>query len=827
MNYTAAAKKAVDHAKRISKRLKHNYIGTEHLLLGLLHTEDSLAAKVFFHEGINEENVIKLIEELVAPEKSVSVMDRGGLTPKARKILSDAEEEARLSRLDEVGTEHIALAILKTPDCAATRLLATLEISLQKLYQEIVASMGESGAAYQEESMKKNRVRVRGDRASVLEQYSRNISALAHEGKLDPIIGRKDEIQRVIEILSRRGKNNPCLIGEPGVGKTAIVEGLAEYIETGMVPDTVAGKRIMTLDLSGMVAGTKYRGEFEERIKNVINEAIEDKSIILFIDEVHTMIGAGGAEGAMDAANILKPAMARGDIQIIGATTVSEYHKYIEKDAALERRFQQVMVEEPTVSETKEILSGIKEQYEKHHGITISDEAISACAELSARYISDRFLPDKAIDLMDEASARLVLSNAKTPEKIYELEKNAEDLLTSFEKALMEGNFDDAYEIRVRRQSLMEEVKKLKSSFERSKKRKKMLLLEDDIAEVVSRWTKIPVTRLNESEAHRLSALENTLHKRIIGQEEAVSAVARAVRRGRVGLKEPKRPIGSFLFLGPTGVGKTEVSKALAEAVFGDENKMIRVDMTEYMEKQSVAKMIGSPPGYVGYDEGGQLAEKVRRNPYSVILFDEIEKAHPDVFNVLLQVLDDGHITDSQGRKVDFKNTIIIMTSNAGAKEIMEPKHLGFSAEDTEKSDYEFMKGRVMEEIKHEFKPEFLNRIDETIVFRALNRDDLVKISGLLLSELSKRLMDEMSIDLHIKPSVQRYIVEKAYDPKFGARPLRRRIQTDIEDMLSDAILKGDVKGNASVICTVKDDKIIFETPKTKDARKPRGGKKK
>ena len=827
MNYTPAAKKAVDYAKRISKRLKHNYIGTEHLLLGLLHIEDSLAAKVFLHEGINEENVIKLIEELVAPEKSVAVMDRGGLTPKAQRILSEAEEEARLSRLDETGTEHIALAMLKTPDCAATRLLATLEVSLQKLYQEIVASMGESGAAYQEESMKKNRMRMRPDRASVLEQYSRNISALAHEGKLDPIIGRKDEIQRVIEILSRRGKNNPCLIGEPGVGKTAIVEGLAEYIETGMVPDTVAGKRIMTLDLSGMVAGTKYRGEFEERIKNVINEAIEDKSIILFIDEVHTMIGAGGAEGAMDAANILKPAMARGDIQIIGATTVTEYHKYIEKDAALERRFQQVMVEEPTVSETKEILSGIKSQYEKHHGITISDEAVAACAELSARYISDRFLPDKAIDLMDEASARLVLSTAKTPEKIYEYEKSAEDLLSSFEQALMEGNFDDAYEIRVRRQNLLEEAKKLKSSYERSKKRKKMVLDEDDIAEVVSRWTKIPVTRLNESESHRLSSLEKTLHKRIIGQEEAVSAVARAVRRGRVGLKEPKRPIGSFLFLGPTGVGKTEVSKALAEAVFGDENKMIRVDMTEYMEKQSVAKMIGSPPGYVGYDEGGQLAEKVRRNPYSVILFDEIEKAHPDVFNVLLQVLDDGHITDSQGRKVDFKNTIIIMTSNAGAKEIMEPKHLGFSAEDTEKSDYEFMKGRVMEEIKHEFKPEFLNRIDETIVFRALNRNDLLKISGLLLSELSKRLTEEMSIDIHMKPAVEKYIVEKAYDPKFGARPLRRRIQTDIEDPLSDAILKGEVKGNTKVICTVKDDKIIFETSKTKNERRTRGGKKK
>ena len=827
MNYTPAAKKAIDHAKRVSKRLKHNYIGTEHLLLGLLHIEDSLAAKVFLHEGINEENVIKLIEELIAPDGSVSVMERGGFTPKAERVLSDAEEEAVLSRLDEIGTEHIALALLKTPDCAATRLLASLEVSLQKIYQEIVASMGESGAAYQEEVMKRSRMRGRPDRASVLEQYSRNISALAHEGKLDPIIGRKDEIQRVIEILSRRGKNNPCLIGEPGVGKTAIVEGLAEYIETGMVPDTVAGKRIMALDLSGMVAGTKYRGEFEERIKNVINEAIEDKSIILFIDEVHTMIGAGGAEGAMDAANILKPAMARGDIQIIGATTVTEYHKYIEKDAALERRFQQVMVEEPTVSETKEILSGIRGQYEKHHGITISDEALSSCAELSARYISDRFLPDKAIDLMDEASARLVLSSAKTPEKIYEYEKNAEDLLVSFEKALMEERFDEASEIRIRRNRLLEDVKKLKGSFERSKKRKKMILTEEDIAEVVSRWTKIPVTRLNESESHRLSSLEKTLHKRIIGQEEAVSAVARAVRRGRVGLKEPKRPIGSFLFLGPTGVGKTEVSKALAEAVFGDENKMIRVDMTEYMEKQSVAKMIGSPPGYVGYDEGGQLAEKVRRNPYSVILFDEIEKAHPDVFNVLLQVLDDGHITDSQGRKVDFKNTIIIMTSNAGAKEIMEPKHLGFSAEDTEKSDYEYMKGRVMEEIKHEFKPEFLNRIDETIVFRALNKNDLVKISGLLLTGLSKRLMEEMSIDIHIKPSVQRYIVEKAYDPKFGARPLRRRIQTDLEDQLSDAILKGEIKGNSNITCNVADDKIVFETPKTKNGRKTRGGKKK
>ncbi len=819
MNYTVQAKKAVDGAKRISKRLKHNYTGTEHLLLGLLRVKDSLAAKVFAREGVTEENVLKLIDELVAPESNVALMERNGLTPKAQQLLKNAEDEAALSHLDSVGTEHIALAMLKMPDCAATRLLTSMNVNLQKLYGAILTSMGKSGGTYQEESARKARTQGRPDRPSIVDQYSRDLSKLCREGKLDPVIGRKQEIQRVIEILSRRGKNNPCLIGEPGVGKTAIVEGLAQYIETGLVPDSIRSKRIISMDMSGMVAGTKYRGEFEERIKNFMNEVISAGNIILFIDEVHTIIGAGGAEGSLDAANILKPAMARGELQIIGATTISEYHKYIEKDAALERRFQPVMVEEPTVEETKAILAGIKGQYEKHHGITITEAATDACAELSARYITDRFLPDKAIDLMDEAAAKLRLKNARTPEKIYNLEAEAHNAEADFEKALSEERFADAAQIRKNREKNLAEIERLKKSYDRSKNRKTVSLTPEDVAEVVSVWTRIPVTKLNESEAHRLTELEKTLHKRIIGQEEAVSAVARAVRRGRVGLKAPNRPIGSFLFLGPTGVGKTEVSKALAEAVFGDENKMIRVDMTEYMEKQSVAKMIGSPPGYVGYEEGGQLAEKVRKNPYSVILFDEIEKAHPDVFNVLLQVLDDGRITDSQGRKVDFKNTIIIMTSNAGAQEIMEPKHLGFSAEDTEKSDYEFMKSRVMDEIKHDFKPEFLNRIDETIVFRALNKDDLTKIAGLLLKELSNRLKSSMNLTLTFRPTVKKYIVEKAYDPKFGARPLRRKIQTDIEDPLSDELLSGKVESGGEVVITVKGGRIAFEPVAAKKSR--------
>ncbi len=809
MEYTKQLKKAIDYSKRVSKKFGHHYIGTEHLLLGLLRQKDTLTFDLLSGVNVTEEQIIQLIFEYIAEENGVKVLDRDGFTPKMEALLEFAEEEAKACKSKKIGTEHVLIAILRTPECAATRLLASMDIDLQKLFTQVLSAMGEEGQNYRESAATAGR--ARGQRTSMLEQYSRNLSLLASEGKLDPIVGREDEILRVIQVLSRRGKNNPCLIGEPGVGKTAIVEGLAQRIESGAVPDSVRGKRILTLDLSGMVAGTKYRGEFEERIKNILRDITAYGDIILFVDEIHSLIGAGGAEGSIDAANMLKPAMARGEIQVIGATTLEEYRKHIEKDAALERRFQPIVVEEPSVEETKKILMGIKSVYEDHHNITISEEAVDACATLAERYISDRFLPDKAIDLMDESAAKLRLNAIKNPTDLYEKENRIGEYGPLIDDAITAGDLKEATRLRKERQKLIAEVEKEKTKYIRRKNQKKLTLTHDDIADVVSSWTKIPVSKLTESESKRLTKLENTLHKRVIGQDEAVLAVSRAVRRGRVGLKEPGRPIGSFLFLGPTGVGKTEVSKALAEAVFGSEESMIRVDMTEYMEKHSVSKMIGSPPGYVGYDEGGQLSEKVRRNPYSVILFDEIEKAHPDVFNILLQVLDEGHITDSQGRKVDFKNTIIIMTSNAGAKEIMEPKKLGFSREENEKQDYEAMKTRVMDELKHLFKPEFLNRIDETIVFRVLNKKDMEKIVTIMTNSLVKRCKEQMNFDLDLRPSVKKYIVEKAYDPKFGARPLRRKIQTDIEDVLAEEILSGKYKNKETVIVSVKNDKIVFE----------------
>ena len=828
MNYTNDLKKALEQAKRISKRLKHNYIGTEHLLLGLLKVRNSVAAKVLENEGVDEAHVMKLVADLIAPVGGVSLLDRDGETPKYRQALEQAEKEAGFSRSTEAGTEHLLLALLRLSDCAASRLLTSMDVNLQKLYTEIVTAMGKQGEYYREEMMQRNRKGNRGNASETpfLNQYSRDLTALAAEGRLDPIVGREDEIQRVIQILSRRGKNNPCLIGEPGVGKTAIVEGLSQRIQTGVVPDSVKGKKVLTLDLSGMVAGSKYRGEFEERIKNVIAEVTAAGNVLLFIDEIHTLIGAGGAEGAIDAANILKPAMARGDIQIIGATTVNEYRKYIEKDAALERRFQPVLVEEPTIAETKSILQGIKAQYEEHHRVTISDAAVDACVELSERYIADRFLPDKAIDLMDEAAARLRLMSVKAPEEIYRLENEFHGLDEQLENAIRNQDLAEASRVKKQRETLASDIQKMRKKYERAKARKHLVLSEEDVADVVSLWTKIPVSKLNESESTKLRNLEKTLHKRVIGQEEAVNAVSKAVRRGRVGLKEPGRPIGSFLFLGPTGVGKTEISKALAEAVFGNEESMIRVDMTEYMEKHSVSKMIGSPPGYVGYEEGGQLSEKVRRNPYSVILFDEIEKAHADVFNVLLQVLDDGHITDAQGRKVDFKNTIIIMTSNAGAREIMEPKKLGFAPEENEKADHERMRSRVMEELQHIFKPEFLNRIDETIVFRALNKDDMKQIVSIMTKSLVDRCESQMNIHLKLRDSVKKYIVDKAYDPKFGARPLRRKIQTDLEDVLSEEILSHHIASGDTVTATVKNDHIVFEVDKPKAPAKKATAKK-
>lgn len=793
--YTKQAQKVIELTTKAARSMHHNYIGTEHLLLGLLKEGSGVAACVLMDAGVEEPRLVELIEDLIAPSSDVAVLDRKGYSPRIQHIIETADQEAERFDNENIGTEHLLIALLKEADCAGVRLLNTLGVNIQKIYIETLVAMGEDVNRYKEEiaaskSGKKKAVEV----TPTLDQYSRDLTAMAAYGEIDPVIGREAEIARVIQILSRRTKNNPCLIGEPGVGKTAIAEGLAQRIASGLVPDTVRGKRVVTLDLSGMVAGSKYRGEFEERIKKVIREVTEAGNVLLFIDELHTIIGAGGAEGAIDASNILKPSLARGEIQLIGATTLEEYRKYIEKDAALERRFQPVTVEEPTEEQAIEILKGLRERYEKHHHVQITDAGIEAAVKLSIRYIADRYLPDKAIDLMDEASSKVRLGGFKMPEKISELERKAAQLEDDMETALMEQRFEDAGAIRKEKEAVRKKYEKQVEKYHRDADKKKLVVGENEIAEIVSDWTKIPVKRLAEGEAARLNRLEKTLHKRVVGQEEAVSAVARAVRRGRVGLKDPHRPIGSFLFLGPTGVGKTEITKALAEAVFGDEQAMIRVDMSEYMEKHSVSKMIGSPPGYVGYEEGGQLSEKVRRKPYSVILLDEIEKAHPDVFNVLLQVLDDGQITDAQGRRVDFKNTIIIMTSNAGAQSIIAPKKLGFAAGEDEKKNYEYMKNGVMEEVQRIFKPEFLNRIDETIVFRALNKEDMKKIVTILSKSLIDRCEKQMGIHLTITGSVKGYIAEKAYNPKYGARPLRRMIQTQIEDMLAEEILSGKIK---------------------------------
>ena len=811
--YTAKAKKAVDFAAKMSKSMKHNYIGTEHLLLGLLKEETGVAAQVLQENGVGLEKVMELIEELIAPEQPILTMEAKEYSPRAERVLAASAREAARFHSEKIGTEHILIAMIKETDCVASRLLNTLAVNTQKMYVDTLIAMGEDASLYKEDFQNGKPIRKReGEDTPVLDQYSRDLTRLAKDGELDPVVGRTEEVDRVIQILSRRTKNNPCLIGEPGVGKTAIVEGIAQRIVTDMVPDTVLHKRLVSLDLSGIVAGSKYRGEFEERIKKVIQEVKRAGNILLFIDELHTIIGAGGAEGALDASNILKPALARGEIQIIGATTIEEYRKHVEKDAALERRFQPVTVEEPSEEAAVEILKGLRHQYEKHHQVTITDEAVEAAVRLSARYINDRFLPDKAIDLMDEAAAKVRLKIGTHPEEVVALRLQIEEKEEQMLDALQEGELEAARNYKEEKQAVEEQLEKLYAKAKREAKRKKPVVGEEEIADVVAGWTKIPVKRLAEGEAARLRKLEATLHKRVIGQEDAVTAVAKAVRRGRVGLKDPKRPIGSFLFLGPTGVGKTEISKALAEAVFGDEQSMIRVDMSEYMEKHSVSKMIGSPPGYVGHEDGGQLSEKVRRHPYSVILFDEIEKAHPDVFNILLQVLDDGHITDAQGRKVDFKNTIIIMTSNAGAQTIVEPKKLGFATTEDEKQNYEQMKGKVMEEVRRIFKPEFLNRIDETIVFRSLNKEDMKQIVSLMTKELAKRCKEQMGITLTVRDSAKNYIVEKAYEPKYGARPLRRKIQNEIEDKLAEEILDGRIRQNSEVIVTTKKNKIVFET---------------
>ena len=704
--------------------------------------------------------------------------------------------------------------MLKDSECVATKLLATMGCNIQKIYVDVMMAVGDANnyGAYKDEISNKNKKK---SPTATLDQYSRDLTKLATEGKLDPVIGREHEIQRVIQISSRRTKNNPCLVGEPGVGKTAIVEGLALQIAEGNVPDTIKNKRVVTLDLSGMVAGSKYRGEFEERIKKIINEVRNAGNVILFIDELHTIIGAGGAEGAIDASNILKPSLARGEVQIIGATTINEYRKYIEKDAALERRFQPVNVEEPSEDEAIEILKGLRKAYETHHNVTITDEALTAAVKLSERYINDRFLPDKAIDLIDEAASKTRLGVYVKPEKISEIEHIIEELDKDKEQAVVNEEFERAGELKARRVELAGELDCLNTQWQKEKDSRNLVVGEEEIADVVSDWTKIPVHKIAAGESEQLMNLEKTLHERVVGQEEAVNAVAKAIRRGRVGLKDPKRPTGSFLFLGPTGVGKTELSKALADAMFGSEANLIRVDMTEYMEKHSVSKMIGSPPGYVGYEEGGQLSEKVRRNPYSVILFDEIEKAHPDVFNILLQVLDDGIITDSTGRKIDFKNTVIIMTSNAGAENIVAPKNLGFNTSTDPDRDYKTMKSKVMEEVKRLFKPEFLNRIDETIVFHMLTRSDIAQIVDIMVNSINKRIGEQMNLHIELDDSAKALIVDKGYDEKYGARPLKRALQTLVEDELAEQILEGRIKNGDNVHITCADDgdkKLIFST---------------
>ena len=812
--FTRQAEAALKLAKTTAKSCEHSYIGTEHLLTGLLKEPEGTAGKILAEFGVDQEKLMELIGQLVAPPQGETALKEPKdpqYSPRSRKILEQALEDAE-SMECTAGTEHILLALLKETDCVGTRLLFTMGVNIQKLFAAVLTAMGFDNDTIAEEfQYARNVGNKRTTSTPTLDQYSRDLTELAAEGKLDPVVGRDKEISRLIQILSRRTKNNPCLVGEPGVGKTAIAEGLAQRIVMGMVPDTVKDKRLVVLDLSGMVAGSKYRGEFEERIKNVVQEVREHQGILLFIDELHTIIGAGGAEGALDASNILKPSLSRGEIQLIGATTLEEYRKYIEKDAALERRFQPVTVEEPSAEETMEILRGLRPYYEKHHGVEITDEALDAAVKMSQRYINDRFLPDKAIDIIDEAASRIQLAGYQSaPEmEAYELELSA--LRDEKEEAVKSADLSRAKAVQARQLEVEEEMEKLRAKTERRNKRKKLVVDEAAVAATISDWTKIPLQRLTEGESKRLARLEKELHKRVIGQEEAVKAVAQAVKRGRVGLKDPNRPIGSFLFLGPTGVGKTELSKALAEAVFGSEQAMIRVDMSEYMEKHSVSKLIGSPPGYVGYEEGGQLSEKVRRNPYSVLLFDEIEKAHPDVFNILLQVLDDGHITDAQGRKIDFKQTIIIMTSNAGAQAIMEPKRLGFMSGNDEKKDYERMKGGVMEEVRRIFKPEFLNRIDEIIVFHVLNKEHIKKIVTLLMKTLEKRCAEQMDIHLSVTGAVKEFIAEKGSDNKYGARPLRRAIQSRIEDTLANEILEGKIKRGDQVQVKLHKNEICFE----------------
>ena len=805
--YSRETEIVIKEAKRVARKLGQNFVGSEHLIVALASVSDTTAYSILNENGLDIAKIIDALKYTLEP-CGVVTGERDKYTQSARRILEDSQNEAVRLNSKEVGTEHLLLALLKVQDCVAVRLMNAENINIQKVYTDILITCGCDANTAKKEyaALKKSKNKVR-TATPTLDQYSRDLTREAKLGNLDPVVGRFREIERVLQILNRRMKNNPCMVGEPGVGKTAVVEGIAYMIAHDDVPDTIRGKRLLSLDMSGMIAGSKYRGEFEDRIKRVIQEVKADGNVILFVDELHTLIGAGGAEGAIDASNILKPSLSRGEIQMIGATTRNEYRKYIEKDAALERRFQPVYVEEPDRDESVEILKGLRPRYEEHHKVDISDEAVEAAVDLSMRYITDRFLPDKAIDLMDEACSRRRLgftAQEHSHDRRKAVESELATLNSDLESALMAGDIEAAADISSRQKELS-----IKLARKQTSGRHNIVVGENDIADVVSVWTRIPVSKLTEKESKRLERLESELHKRVVGQEEAVTAVSRAIKRSRVGLKDPKRPMGSFLFLGPTGVGKTELSKALADIVFGSEDALIRVDMSEYMEKHSVSKMIGSPPGYVGFEEGGQLSEKVRTNPYSVVLFDEIEKAHSDVFNILLQVLDDGHITDSQGRKVDFKNTIIIMTSNTGAQGIVDPKQLGFVTVSDETKEHEKMKSNVMDELKRTFKPEFLNRIDDIIVFHALSEANVKDITGLMLKELKNRVQTQMDIELKFTDHAKKYIFEKGYDKKYGARPLKRAIQTYVEDELAEAILRGDVK---------KGDTVTVSTKKKKEA---------
>lgn len=803
--YTKQAWEAFQIAKKAAAQFKHPYVGTEHLLWGLKKVYTGVAGQVLAQNQLDEEQMKKAMDVLIStPEQGMPGRKAVELSPRLEYILEESRNEAANFHSEKVGTEHMLIAMLKDGDCIAAKMLSTLNINVNKVFQDLLIAMGIDPREYAE-SQKDGE-----GQGGIVEQYGTDLTLEAKEGRLDPVIGRQEEIGRVMQILSRRTKNNPCLVGEPGVGKTAIVEGLATQIAAGMVPEEMKEKRILVLDLPAMIAGSKYRGEFEERMKRMIREVKSAGNIILFLDELHTIIGAGGAEGAIDAANILKPALARGEIQLIGATTLTEYRKYIEKDAALERRFQPITVEEPSEEESITILKGLQKKYEAHHKVQITDAALEAAVHLSCRYINDRFLPDKALDVLDESCSRVKLRGFKVPENIQKMETECKALGIAKEESLKVGDIEEASRLHNEQKDLQKKLEQAKARFDKKTTGKVVDVTEEDVMDVISAWTKIPLQRLSESESSRLQKLEKTLEKRVIGQHDAVVALSKAVKRGRVGLKDPKRPIGSFLFLGPTGVGKTELSKALAEALFGNEEDMIRVDMSEYMEKHSVSKMIGSPPGYVGHEDGGQLSEKVRRNPYSVILFDEIEKAHPDVFNILLQVLDDGHITDSHGRKVDFRNTVIIMTSNAGAKSIIEPKKLGFVQKEDAAQDYKRMKANVMEEVKQIFRPEFLNRIDEIIVFHTLGTEEMQKIVGLMCKEVVNRAKEQLDLTLHIKDSVKKHIVEVGMDKKYGARPMRRAVQSQLEDKLAEAILNGEIYRGDYVDVSLSKNEIKF-----------------